>query len=256
MECAETRQGRRIYVDPADPRGAQLIAAGGDLNPRSLMLWNLALGLQPWTLVLDIGVNYGEMLVGADLPTDARVIGFEPNTALHPFLVRTLDEAGVEIELRSEALSDAPGTARFAVDATWSGTSSLLDDRHDDGERWRFTEVTKTTLDDVIGAGNDFCAKVDVEGFEREVVVGGRRALASTAHWALMLEVAHISRAYLAQLAEEHPVFLMDPRTERLIRLPGGNAQLAGQLLASTWLHTHDCLVVSSDIARELENPA
>ncbi len=252
-----TGRGHRIYVDPRDPRAVGLVEAHGDLNPGSLQLWRRTLALHEWELVLDIGVNYGEMLVDVDLPPEAEVIGFEPNPAVREPLARTLAERGVAVEVRAEAVSRAVGTARFMVDTQWSGTSSLEDGRHSDGGRWTPLDVTTTTLDVVVGGSNrSFCAKVDVEGFEHHVVEGGQQVLEGVTHWALMLEVAHMPMAYLARSAEQHAVYLLDRRTGRLHRVPGGNAQLASELVAAPWLHTHDCLVASDAIASGIEDSA
>ncbi len=253
---ATTSRGHRIYVNDDDPRGERLIAAGGDLNPGSLLLWNIALGAADWDLVVDVGVNYGEMLVGAELPAGAELVGFEPNLALHGPLARTLDESGIALDLRPHAVADRPGTARFVVDSDWSGTSSLHDERHDGTDRWQYRDVEVTTLDDVVRGRRSFCAKIDVEGFEREVVAGAEEALATVSDWLLMLEVAHMSRAFLAHLAERFSVFLMDLRTRRLIRVPGGNAQLADELLDGGWLYRQDCLLSSPAVARTLEAAA
>lgn len=250
---ATTAAGHRIYVNPKDPRAIGLVLASGSLIPGSLDLWRTALALHRWETVVDIGVNYGEMLVGGDLPAGARVIGFEPNTGLHPYLRKTLEKRGLSIDLRSEAVADEPGTARFAVDLTWSGMSSLYDDRHDSSARWRFRDVTVTTLDEVLGeAGGSFCVKVDVEGFEREVVHGAAQALAATEHWALMLEIDHMAHDYLAKLADEHDVFVTE-KAGGLRRLPGDVGALE-ELLESSVLYKQDCLVVSPAIAAGL-NP-
>ena len=44
---------------------------------------------RPWTHVIDVGANYGEMLVGVELPQAATVIALEPNPFVIPYLTRT-----------------------------------------------------------------------------------------------------------------------------------------------------------------------
>ncbi|MFV0535336.1 MAG: hypothetical protein ACK5MR_17040, partial [Cumulibacter sp.] len=80
--------GRRIYVAEGDARGDALIAAGGDFNPGSLHLWRQALELREWDVIVDVGANYGEMLLGVDLPVASRVIAYEPNPHVLPHLKR------------------------------------------------------------------------------------------------------------------------------------------------------------------------
>ena len=250
MAYATTEDGHRIYVRPTDPRALGLIANKGRIIRGSLELWRVALGLHAWQTVIDIGVNYGEMLVGADIGDDVELIGFEPNTALHKVLRKTLDARGISIDLRAQAVADKPGTARFAVDRTWSGTSSLYDGRHEDGSaRWQFRDVEVTTLDAVLGdSGRSFCAKVDVEGFERAVVDGAAKALANTDHWALMLEIEHMDRAYLAELARTHDVFVKEKETVTLRRVPGERVGV-DELLEDSTLHRQDCVVLSAALS-------
>ena len=79
--------GNRIYYDPTDTRGLHLANAHGNLNQLSLELWNKALALQPWDLVVDVGCNYGEMIVGAKMPEMAQLIAFEPSPRVLPYLL-------------------------------------------------------------------------------------------------------------------------------------------------------------------------
>lgn len=251
MAYATTEDGHRIYVKPTDPRALGLIANKGRIIRGSLELWRVALGLHPWQTVIDIGVNYGEMLVGVEIPEGVELIGFEPNTSLHKVLRKTLETRGIAIDLRAQAVADKPGVARFAVDRTWSGTSSLYDERHDGSARWQLREVEVTTLDEVLGdQRRPFCVKVDVEGFEREVVDGAARSLEGTEHWALMLEIEHMDRGYLAELARARDVFLKEKEAGSLRRVPGGRVAVE-ELLEDPALHRQDCLVLSPALAAE-----
>jgi FkbM family methyltransferase len=242
---ALTAAGRPIHVDPADRRGDSLVQAHGDLNPPSRVLWHLALRLHDWEVVADVGANYGEMLVGAPIPDRARVVGFEPNTGLHPYLERTCVDNGIDLELHGTAVSDRAGSGALAVDGQWSGTSTLTPPEDADPGRWRLREVPVTTLDACLGGADAWCAKVDVEGHELAVVRGASAAMARAGHWAMVLEVLHLSAHDVARLAHAHPLYLMDRRTETLVRVPGAHVALARTMLGSGWLYPQDCLLVS-----------
>lgn len=253
--AATTRSGRRIYVDPEDPRALELVRAQGDLNPLSLRLWQRVLLAHEWELVVDVGVNYGEMLVGPELPPRAEVVGLEPNLALHPYLRRTLAEAGLgRARLLGAAVAGAPGRARFAVDTSWSGTSSLSDaaaasPTSDDPGRWRYVEVPVTTLEDVVGpAERSFCVKVDVEGLEHEVVAGAGSLLTRPGPWVLMLEALHLDPAYLRELAAAYDV-LVSRRDGSLRLLEPGAVEAT---LADAEVYAQDCLVVSPGLVDAL----
>ena len=123
VRCAN---GRAIYINPQDGRGRSLVRRGGDVNPGSLVMWRSLLAERPWTHVIDVGANYGEMLVGVELPRAATVIALEPNPFVIPYLTRTLQQlSGVGVELMSKAASARSGTATLAIDRNWSGLSSI-----------------------------------------------------------------------------------------------------------------------------------
>ena len=245
---AVTDSGHAIHVDPADARGEHLVASHGDFNPLSRVLWHRALRLHDWDAVVDVGVNYGEMLVDAPIPQGSHVIGFEPNLALHPYLQRTCAENGVLLDLRAEAVSDRAGTARLAIDGDWSGTSTLVRPADADPARWSTTEVPVTTLDTVLAGAGSWCAKVDVEGAELAVLRGGATSM-DARPWAVMIEVMHLSVDDLARLAIAHATYLLDSTTHALVPVPGGNVKLTRHMLASGWLYPQDCLLLSPAVS-------
>lgn len=237
---AWTTNGRRLHVDLADARAHELVAADGDLNPLSTRLWQRALDAHAWDLVVDVGVNYGEMLVGVDLPAGARVVGFEPNPSVRALVARTLADNGLVVDLRPEAVGAEAGTAEFAVDPSWSGLSSLATT-----PGAGTFEVAVTTLDDVVGDAASYCVKVDVEGFEDDVLRGGARSLARDVPWALMLEVKHMPPGMLAGLAERFRVVLLT--ADGLATREAGPAEVDA-LLASGDVYGQDALLVGPGV--------
>ncbi len=118
--------GRVLYLDPVDTRSFDLWETSGNVNRRSMELWQALLRLCPWSLVLDVGANYGEMLLFPDLPQDARVYAFEPNSTLVPLLRRSLTESRVAAEVIESAVGFSDGHITFHIDLQWSGTSSVI----------------------------------------------------------------------------------------------------------------------------------
>jgi hypothetical protein len=107
-----TAAGRTIYFDRADRRGADLAGSLGVLAPFSLTLWNIALRLHRWDLVVDVGANYGEMLVSVELPAASSLVAFEPNPRVLPYLKRTLSELADPSNSSSAPLPMKPATQR------------------------------------------------------------------------------------------------------------------------------------------------
>jgi FkbM family methyltransferase len=243
--------GHRMYVDPHDERGKRMRESNGDVNPHSLELWNHALRLFDWQVAVDVGCNYGEMVVGAQFPADTRIIAFEPSDAVLPYLRKTLSEFDRPVELIASAVSDeVVHGAQFARDVTWSGKSSLiLDDRQDTAaDVIVFDTVEVTTLDAVLGQGDisSACIKVDVEGREAAVLRGAEKALGLIGHWALMLEILHMPPGELAALVLKHNVYLLDARYGDLVRVRSSNPEVIREMLDSGWLYPQDALLVSS----------
>lgn len=244
------RRGRKIHYNPHDERGIALAKADGNLNPQSLVLWNTALGLTAWDVVVDVGCNYGEMLVGADLPPTSRVIAFEPNPRILPYLTRTLKDFGREVDLREVAIGQAEAVdVEFAVDVDWSGTSSLdTASTEVAAHRNETIRVKVSTLDAELADSfsSSICMKVDVEGYEKHLIEGALTLLGSVSKWALLFEILHMPIPEIAELAERFSMYLLDRRTGRLVPVQGRSTSMLGRLLSSGWIYPQDALIVST----------
>ena len=122
----ETPGGRRMHVNSRDERGRALIAAKGNLNPTSLMMWRELLATAEWTHIVDVGANYGEMLMAVALPQRAALTAIEPNLYVLPHLLRTIRESGLAVDVIAAAASDRVGTVALRVNRNWSGMSSVI----------------------------------------------------------------------------------------------------------------------------------
>lgn len=254
----EIGRGRRMYVDADDERGKRLLRGKKSFNPDSLELWERALSLGDWDVVVDVGSNYGEMLLGVELPAGAKVIAYEPSSAVLPFLRRSIGEAGLAMDLRESAVSDFVGTADFAIDTERSGRSSISDGAADAPSRIRVVTVPVTTIDHDLADEEltTICIKVDVEGHDLEVIEGARETLARAGEWAVMFESLHIPTAQLSAIADRYPLYLADGRTGELVRIPVGSPALVQELLDSDWLQPQDALLVSESLLPRLTESA
>ncbi|MFN4262450.1 MAG: FkbM family methyltransferase [Thioalkalivibrionaceae bacterium] len=132
-------------------------------------------------LVFDIGAHLGDRSIAFDR-LGARVVAFEPQTRLHRWFAIG-HPARRRIELRSEALGSQTGFACLAVSTRHPTVSTLSRRFINDVSRpgygfedvnWdREAAVAVSTLDEMIAfyGRPDFC-KIDVEGFEADVLAG------------------------------------------------------------------------------------
>ncbi len=239
--------GHRIYVDARDTRAAALIARGGDLNPGSLQLWRDLLASSRWDLVVDVGANYGEMLLGASIPPGATVLAFEPNPRVAEHLERSVHDAGLVVDVRRAAVSDVSGERLFLCDDRWSGTSRLAPQARAGAIRddEQAVMVPTTTLDDAIGplGARRACIKIDVEGDEDRVLAGGEHVLQSLEEVALHVEILHRTPEQIAEWARSWRVYLYDLRTRVLIRADGGQVDQLAALLEQPWVYRQDAVL-------------
>lgn len=198
--------GQEIFVDPQDGRGRRLVESGGSVNPTVLAAWRRLLKEDSWTHVIDVGANYGEMLLNGGLPEAARVIAFEPSPKIIPYLKRALLQAG-GVELLEAAVSDKAGEADFVIDDDWSGMSRIV------GDGAGNIRVPTLTLDDVLGDSGDAAGsiklllKVDVEGHEINALRTIDCDAAVFSNIAILIEISHLSESELDWVFARYEVF-------------------------------------------------
>ncbi len=222
--------GRMIYVDPSDERAKQLVQSGGDLNPLTSTIWRLLLGEFTWTHIIDVGANYGELLVNSDLPSCAEVIALEPNPYVLTYLRRTLSELGRPVALLEQAASAQQGTARLVADRTWSGMSTIAGlPAGSENHQVEVIQVPTTTLTAVVGAQATgipprVLVKIDVEGNEQAVLEGALALIERAERFAGLVEILHADDRSLNWLITRFALELYDKQTKKLVPSSAINA--------------------------------
>jgi FkbM family methyltransferase len=175
-----------VYWQIANP---QIIEA----RSKEVAFYNALLqGLGRGDLIFDIGANHGSK-TDIFLRLGARVVAVEPdeycqNVLEYKFLKLRL--ANKPVTIVREAISDKRGTVEMWVENPGSAMNTLsqkwVNTLRNDGKRfqqiWNFQsqrKVQTTTLEDlIIRFGIPFFIKIDVEGYEPNVLMGLRHAVA------------------------------------------------------------------------------
>jgi FkbM family methyltransferase len=133
---------------------------------------------------VDVGANVGSYSVLAGGAVGARVTAVEPIPEAFAHLTRNIALNGLSARVHACqcGLSQASGVLRFTRDL--DSMNHVLAA----GEELPAIDVPVRTLDDLVGSDTPVLVKIDVEGHERAVLIGGFRTLADPALLAVIVE--------------------------------------------------------------------
>jgi FkbM family methyltransferase len=153
--------------------------------------WVNALKASPAPLAVDVGSNAGVFSHYVHcLDAHAEIIAFEPLPAMAERIRAMQQRTGAKLTLHQEAASRTSGEAWFESPHGTDGTSRFASG----GNAGQF-KVSVTTLDEKLANRDVTVMKVDVEGFELDVLAGGKATLARTAYLIIESENAeHLAK--------------------------------------------------------------
>lgn len=175
----------RLHPDAAPQKwigGAQLLAKRGmtgatgnlyfGLHEFSDMAFMLHL-LRAGDLFVDVGANVGSYVVLAAHQTGAQVVAFEPDAAALEVLAANcaLNQVASRVRIVPRALSAKQQTL-------WFSTGQDTVNHVLDGPAPGAVEVEAVSLDSCMGDEAPLLIKIDVEGYEPEVMLGAEATLA------------------------------------------------------------------------------
>lgn len=149
----------------------------GDLDPK--LTWVLSRLIKPGDHVLDIGANIGlvTLLMSKLVGKDGLVHSFEPNPQAATLLRSALAYNRIEnVKLHPIALGDVDQTLTLSVPTDNAGSASLVFKRPTDLRH----QVQVLRLDDLVHRDSMAAfslIKIDVEGFDLEVLKGGQTSI-------------------------------------------------------------------------------
>ncbi len=172
---------RVMYVNPKDRRGGRMIRFSGLSQPRVTNFWRHSVNALKPSLVVDAGVNYGEVLLSSEYPVDTVIAAIEANEMLLPYLGRSIEEHpnASQIQIVHALVSDEDREkASFFVNKLHSGLSSAHPEY---SKSSRQVELPTTTIDSIFkdrDVNRDtLLFKMDIEGYEWHALRGMKRLL-------------------------------------------------------------------------------
>jgi FkbM family methyltransferase len=148
--------------------------------------------LRPGDLFADIGANVGSYSVLAGVVVGADVIAFEPHPASVTALRRNIEINGAEKRIKVHQ------AAVGAVEATLRMTAELDTVNHllAEGESGASIDVPVVTLEGALSKRSPSVMKIDVEGWEHEVLAGASRLLKDPTLLGIVIELNGSGRRY------------------------------------------------------------
>ena len=186
-----TKWGAKIYVDTRDTSLAPHIMLEGDWEPWVTNAIATVLQQNKGCVFVDVGANVGWYTLLAAHLGAARIFAIEPNPRLAMLLRRTVAVNGLRGRafVRETAAGAAAGKAHLMIDPWEAGGAHLYESSPmPAGSYSQLTEplVAVSRLDDEVLPPNPplaaapvtYVVKIDVEGYEPQVLLGAERLLA------------------------------------------------------------------------------
>jgi FkbM family methyltransferase len=153
-------------------------------------------------LFVDVGANIGSYTVLAAAVGGANSISIEPVPSAFAHLMRNINLNGVraKVDARNLAVGSKAGSIKFTSAQDSVNHVVAEDEMWEDG----VIEVEVRTLDEIVGQSHPTLIKIDVEGYEPEVIAGAADTLAQDSLLAVIVELNGSCRRYGYDEAEVH----------------------------------------------------
>jgi FkbM family methyltransferase len=185
--------------------------------------------LRPDDTFADVGANVGIYTVLAAGAAGARVHAFEPFSVAHGALTQNVSLNALEghVTLHRQGVGAAAGAA--FITTMHKGSNHIAAAGADEP----LEAIDVVTLADALGADMPAAIKIDVEGYEEQVLRGARAVLSSPRANVVIIEAINRGDAQVAScvsLLEQHGFTMctFDPHSNALAECPQGSHAFVG----------------------------
>ena len=142
--------------------------------------------LQPKDLFVDVGANVGSYTVLASAVCGSAVVAIEPDQEAARSLMRniSINRQESRVQVVKAAVGASVGRTRFTSGRDTTNRVAKADDADT-------TVVELTTLDDILADVSPSFLKIDVEGYENEVLKGAAHTLQKNTLFAVIVETSN-----------------------------------------------------------------
>lgn len=135
---------------------------------------------------VDVGANVGSYTVLAGAVVGAKCVAFEPIPATFRNLVKNVDLNGIypNVEAKNLGIGHEEGELKFT--SGLDTVNHVLSEEDDDADS---ISVPVKTLDSLVAGQNPTIIKIDVEGFEVNVIKGANAVLSQDSLLAVIMEL-------------------------------------------------------------------
>ena len=202
-----------LYLNWNEPRGRAVILCDALGQPEIKKFWLEAVQDFKPDIVIDCGVNYGEIIYYCDYPKSTQIIGIEADKSLMAFIEKSKEAHPnkSQISLYNAFVSEkSDSEISFFVDKKWSGRSSAFITERMNGSDVEERKVQTLSIDGLLGSqanGKRILFKIDVEGYEPYVLKGMTETIASCEN---AMGIIEFNSAFFIKSGLDISLFLKD----------------------------------------------
>lgn len=188
-------------------------------------------------LFVDIGANIGSYTILASSAVEARTVSFEPIPSTFAWLQKNVAVNGASdrVKLCNKGVGSKSDILVFSAN---QDTTNHVIVNSSAQESTEHVSVEVVALDEFLDNEKPTLLKIDVEGFESEVLEGAHRTLSSADPQAVIMEINGSGEQYgasdedllLRMKGFGFDTFSYDPFTRKLISLKGRGSQAGNTL--------------------------